>query len=539
MKRHRILLTSILVAFFYFLSTSANSGEITKIYTSPTPPISMPAGTGGAGIAYKAVEEMMKRAHVDIPIIFGEWSNVYNKALTNRGAAIFPMVMTSDRRNDFIWVGPIAGLDYYIYKPQGSNITVNGMEDIRNAKSIATVKGYAVNQTLKDSGCTNLHYFDTPEAALNSLLNGATSIGIFPDASVNIFLKDMSVKGSKRLIPIHMFMKRNLYYGLNKQTSPEIAILMQKALINMAQDGTLTALYKEYMPKSRQPKIPPMPVFPNTTVILEEIISSDPIITDGKGVKTIKSNVIKRDATSSVVMNKKGAVVSGSTQKQLTIYAEEFPPFTFSVNNSTYIQGAVAELVSAIQKELGQTPAPISLSEWNSIFYTAKTTPYSVICTLKRTPERENDFYWIGPYAADSAWLYARRDSPLQINSLSDAKQIPVIACVGGAYAGSILSNLGFSNLMPYSTPDEAVNDMMRDPSHASAFSSITEPYVLRNAGHSAINVKPLIQISKKTNYYIGISKLTPKEIAIEWQRAFESLKAKGTVKMLMQRWIK
>ena len=539
MKAHKSVLTSLILMILCGFTLPVHAEKITHIYSSPMPPISMPAGTSGTGIAYKAVEEIMKRAQVDIPITFGDWDIVYEKTLNDDGAAVFPIVMSSDRRKDFYWVGPIASLDYFVYKPRGSNIIVNGLKDIRNAKKIATVNGYAVNKTLEDSGCRNLVYFDTAEQAINSLLNGDTSIGIFPDVTVKGFLKNMGMKNARGLTPIHMFMKRNLYYALNRNTSPRVALYMQKVLLEMNYDGTLNELYKRYMPQGRKPKIPEFPIFPDETILPATLVYSEPLIINNKAVPTIKSNTVERRATSSVVLSKDGKVVSGNRKEAITIYAEEFPPFTFSTDNSNYIQGAVAELVSAIQKELGQIPAPIQLSEWNSILYLAQSTPFSAICTLKRTPDRENEFYWIGPYAADSAWLYARRDAPIRISNLAEAKLIPAIACVGGAFAGSTLSKLGFSNLMPYSTPKEAIQDIMQNPDNAAAFSSISAPFIARAAGYSAINMKPLLQVSKKTNYYIGISKQTPKRIADAWQTAFDALNNRGEVKRIFDRWLK
>ncbi len=556
MKSYKAILTSLLFALICSLCSSASAATLTQIYTSPTPPISMPAGVDGSGVAYKAVEEMMKRAHVGIPITFGEWDRVYNKVLNTNGTAIFPMVMTPERRNNFIWVGPIAGLDYFVYKPRGSNVKINDINDVRNVKSIAVVDGYAVIQTLKDAGCTNLKYYPTPEQALNALLNGDASIGIFPEASVKIFLKNMGVRHTDRLIPIHRFMKRNLYYGLNKNVSPRVALYMQDVLKSMEADGTLAKLYKEYMPGARQPKIPDYPVFPDTIIVPLKTTYTETLIINGTAVPTIKTNIIERrnltpPTTQTTIVTKESEVFNdGSTiiteketvvfpgPQPLTIYAENFPPFTFNRGNSSFVQGAVAELVAAIQKELSQIPTPIILSEWNSIYVTATTTPNTIICVIKKTPERENEFYWIGPYAADSTWLYARQDSLLHITNFADAKAIPAIACVGGAFANAVLSELGFNNIIPYSTPTEAVYDMMNNPGHAAAFSAVTAPYILRDAGFSAVNIKPLIQISNKTNYYIGISKSTSPNIAMQWQNAFEALRRRGVVQEIMQRWV-
>lgn len=92
---------------------------------------------------------------------------------------------------------------------------------------------------------------------------------------------------------------------------------------------------------------------------------------------------------------------------------------------------------------------------------------------------------------------------------------------------------------MPYGVPSEVVADIMSDSSHAAAFSSITAPYVMRNAGYAASSIKPLVSISKKQYYYIGISKSTPKHIADAWQEAFNKLSAEGKIASIMKRWVK
>ena len=73
MKTHKSTLTSLILMILCGFTLPVHAEKITHIYSSPMPPISMPAGTSGTGIAYKAVEEIMKRAQVDIPITFGDW----------------------------------------------------------------------------------------------------------------------------------------------------------------------------------------------------------------------------------------------------------------------------------------------------------------------------------------------------------------------------------------------------------------------------------------------------------------------------------
>lgn len=64
----------------------------------------------------------------------------------------------------------------------------------------------------------------------------------------------------------------------------------------------------------------------------------------------------------------------------------------------------------------------------------ADTCMYSAV----RTPEREPQFLWIGPLAEDQITLFARRDNPVQLSSLADARRYRVGSYVGDAYGNYV-----------------------------------------------------------------------------------------------------
>ena len=559
------LFYSLLLILALLLGSRAHSQERVNFYTLNYPPLSMHKGPRGSGLGCDLIHEINRRLHSKSAVTFGKWENIYQKALHTKNTGIFPTNLTPERAPHFNWVGPFCQSAYYVYQSNTRKNLITSREDILSVKSIATVKEYAMNEDLIALGCKNLRYYNNPNEAIISVILGKSDICIFPTFILDTFYKesgydvntevqvykdsgglsallngdngvqlsygtsyesynDIKLKHKELgrpstqnfsnrpdVIPVLLYKEEDLFFALNQATPLETAQKMQQALYDIQQSKILQKLFTKYhIPLECMPEIPPTLKSSTTPVI--------PAAIQPPSQKTAEA----------VAVNEK-----------MTVYAERFPPLTFTAKDSNYLQGAAVDLIAAIYKELGQKPEKIILDDWNIIYNKAQTTPNSVVCTLKRIPEREDLFYWIGPYAADSAWLYARRDFSSQISDIASAKEIPVIACIDQTFAATVLKNEGFKNLLLKSKPDDAIIQMLDNPEYAGAFSSVSAPYMIRDAGYSPINVKPLLQVSQKTNYYIGISRSTPPAIAQKWLQAFQKIKESGELKKILERWIK
>ncbi len=539
-------------------------------YTLKYPPLSIKRGNKGSGLACDLAQEINRRIGSSGSISFGTWIQSYEATLKDPAGCIFPTNLTPQRQNDFNWVGPFCTSTYYIYQSSTRTKKITDINEIQNISKIATLKNYALNETLKAQGCKNLIYYNTPKEAIIAVILGKCDICIFPEFIIDTFNRESGysiktihnspidnstlgslisgrdgvqivygtgyesynditkkhrelgqssrpdVNGRPDITPIILYSKEKLYFAVNKHVPAATITAMQKALYDIRQDGTLTRIYKNHhIDLSAMPEITAEPNAAGNQII--QFASTEKVYT-GTAVNPNEIN---------------------NALKKMTIYAEQFPPLTFTTKGSTFIQGATVDLITNIYNKFKQNPPEIIMNDWNKIYEKARTTPYSVICTLKRIPERENDFYWIGPYAADSAWLYARRDFSEKIDNIAAAQKIPTIFCIDKAFAYNTLVNKEFTNLKAFSNPDEVVNSMLDNPEVAGAFSSVSAPYMIRDAGYSPINVKPLIQVSQKTNYYIGISRNTPEAIAQLWQEAFSNIKETGKLQDILGRWIK
>ncbi|PWR76228.1 substrate-binding periplasmic protein [Methanospirillum stamsii] len=97
-----------------------------------------------------------------------------------------------------------------------------------------------------------------------------------------------------------------------------------------------------------------------------------------------------------------GAVVPNDIQ----IITEDYYPLNF-VDNGT-LQGISVDLFEKILQKMGSDINRSSFKElpWSEGYNLVKTTPDTVLFTITRTPEREDEFLWAGPFFTDRDLLF-------------------------------------------------------------------------------------------------------------------------------------
>jgi len=221
-------------------------------------------------------------------------------------------------------------------------------------------------------------------------------------------------------------------------------------------------------------------------------------------------------------------------QEPLELVTEEYPPLTFAQGDS--VTGFGTEVVSDLMREL-RVRYPIRLMKWDEAFERAKTTPNVVIFTLERTPDREDQFHWIGPLGKNKSHFYVKNDSLTVISSLEDAKRLNTIATTTGWFSEKNLMENGFNNLSSTPDPLDGIKAVMEGRADAIVLTDITALNLIKQAGYSSLDLIPAFQLME-TEYYIGISKQTRGKTVEKWRQAFEAISAKGNVENLRARWM-
>jgi polar amino acid transport system substrate-binding protein len=89
--------------------------------------------------------------------------------------------------------------------------------------------------------------------------------------------------------------------------------------------------------------------------------------------------------------------------ENMVILTENYPPLSYIEDGE--VTGFGSDVVNAMQAELG-TAYPIQMKSWDEAYTTALPEANVLLFTMDRTPERENDFHFIGPLIKRAS-LYA------------------------------------------------------------------------------------------------------------------------------------
>ncbi|HEX8957732.1 MAG TPA: transporter substrate-binding domain-containing protein [Burkholderiaceae bacterium] len=117
--------------------------------------------------------------------------------------------------------------------------------------------------------------------------------------------------------------------------------------------------------------------------------------------------------------------------EHLTLLTEEYPPFNMSDGNGG-ATGVSSEIVKVLMKD-AQIEYSIAVVPWQRAVLRAHTVPGTCVFSMSRTPEREENYRWIGPLVANDWALFAKSGgkSPKDIGEVKNASI--------GSYAGDAI----------------------------------------------------------------------------------------------------
>lgn len=243
-------------------------------------------------------------------------------------------------------------------------------------------------------------------------------------------------------------------------------------------------------------------------------------------------DAMKKDGTFNAIYNK---WMPGETPPGiLQLVTEEYPPITFMKDGK--ITGMATEVVQEILKRLSIRDN-IKLMSWGDAYQMTLINPNVVLFSTTRTEARENLFKWLGPIGSYNDCLYIKRGSGIKIRSLEDAKKLKAIGTVRDWFSETFLKEKGFKNLMSVSYPAQSVKQVMEGRADAGAYTDMTLPAILKEAGYSMDSLEPAYVI-KKYEFYVAFSKDTPDEVVGAWQKVFDGMKKDGAFARIINRWI-
>jgi polar amino acid transport system substrate-binding protein len=107
--------------------------------------------------------------------------------------------------------------------------------------------------------------------------------------------------------------------------------------------------------------------------------------------------------------------------KSIKLVIQEYTPFTHTNPKTAQIEGVLSDKIQEIMRRAGETTSIKSTSLARALQATQNEENTCMI-GLRRTPERESSFKWVGPLIFDDWVLYSKKDSLVKLKNFEDAK---------------------------------------------------------------------------------------------------------------------
>jgi polar amino acid transport system substrate-binding protein len=204
----------------------------------------------------------------------------------------------------------------------------------------------------------------------------------------------------------------------------------------------------------------------------------------------------------------------------LTVVGEEYAPFSY-ISNGT-VSGQAVDLIENLSAEIGLPVrrADMTLLPWDDAYNATKNGKNTLLLAVYRTPERESDLQWVGPYADDSSAFFVSSASNIKITTPEDLKDLKVGVVSGDAH---------YRMLIGYSIPETniAITDnlstlvqLVENNSIDALFSGEQAgKWVIKESGRNQ-NLLPVALRVNEQQVWFGLSPETPKATVTALQAA-------------------
>ncbi|WP_062379422.1 substrate-binding periplasmic protein [Pseudomonas abietaniphila] len=222
----------------------------------------------------------------------------------------------------------------------------------------------------------------------------------------------------------------------------------------------------------------------------------------------------------------------------MVLLTENFPPYNMAVDGKNFaqesnIQGIAVEIVRATFKRAGIGYNMTLRFPWDRIYKLALEKPGYGVFVTARLPEREKLFKWVGPIGPDDWIMLGKADSPIQLNTLDDARQYRIGAYKGDAIAEE-LGRQGLNPILVLSDKDNA-KKLVDGQIDLWATGDPAGRYLARQEGVTGL--KTVLRFNS-AELFLALNKDTPDEVVNKLQTALDQLRKEGTVDSILGRYL-
>lgn len=213
--------------------------------------------------------------------------------------------------------------------------------------------------------------------------------------------------------------------------------------------------------------------------------------------------------------------------KEWLIATEHFPPFSYLVHDQ--VTGFSAEITSLLLDRAGLSYS-IVIFPWARAYHIVKTTENSMLFSVARIAEREDEFRWVGPLAVVNIHLWQRPNSPqLNIHIRESLNKLRFGIIRGSAVDIKLSSDPRFTSaaITRLTTINDALELLSMERIDAVLMADNMEPYVEAKLTQlkEKIEKRDLVTVLP---LYLALHKTTPPALVSELQQVLDELKREG-----------
>lgn len=224
------------------------------------------------------------------------------------------------------------------------------------------------------------------------------------------------------------------------------------------------------------------------------------------------------------------------SSSELKIICEEFRPYSYTENNT--VKGIAVEIVDSILGRLGTTDQTIEItSDWEGAYEKLESENNIVLFTTIMTPDRKDKFQWAGPIILSTSGFMALTTNEVEVNNLSDAKELNSVGVVSGYATVETLEDEGFSNLVYYNSTEDVLDALYKGEIEA-LFNIIKPTEAIADAKGYDISRLTTIYSYSTMQGFVAFSKAISNDLVVSWQEQLDALKTIGCVQRIHEKYL-
>lgn len=220
-------------------------------------------------------------------------------------------------------------------------------------------------------------------------------------------------------------------------------------------------------------------------------------------------------------------------QSEIEIVTGVIPPYTYLVNEKP--RGLVVEMVQAMAKHANHS-GKIKFLPWKRALLEVETASEPrLIIPLNRSPEREDQFFWVQEMYIDKTVLVTHKGFHPELEFIDQARRLKTGVLLGSPLETQ-LRRLNFVEIE--ATVDEETNARKLQAGRIAVWhvARLVAPFVFERHAFSPKNLQfgPSLD---ENDLYLGGSRNLPIEQAEIWREAFKKIKADGTYDAIVKKY--